>query len=84
MPYNVYLYTDTYIYTHIHIDVFTRFDVQAAIALYGQLNEDGLGMGTDRVDLHNQTVVGACKLIDDFVIPLLPALPSPFYLITGR
>ena len=41
-------------------------------------------MGTDRVDLHNQKVAGAFKIIDDFVLPLLPALPDPFYLITGR
>ena len=57
---------------------------QAALSQYSQMNADGLGMGIDRVDLHNMTTQGAQSVIDQFVIPVLAVLPDPFYLITGR
>ena len=41
-------------------------------------------MGADRVDLHGLTKDGARLIIDNFVIPILPEMPDPFYLITGR
>jgi len=44
-------YRSTYLYTYSDTTHIYTYTVQAAVALYGQLNADGLGMGTDRVDL---------------------------------
>eukprot|EP00939_MAST-03C_sp_MAST-3C-sp1_P004559 g4559.t1 len=56
----------------------------ASTSTYAQMNADGLGMGSDRVDLHGLTKDGAKRILRTFVLPILSSLPLKFYLICGK